>query len=192
MITAEQLRRIMPRVDAGRWLDPLINTLFEFDILTPKRQAAFLAQFAHESNEFNWLEERGTGEQYEGRVDLGNIHAGDGVKYKGHGIPQVTGRTNHLNCGKALGLDLVAMPELLLKPEYAMRAAGWFWTVGAGMNLGRAAKAAGIPAGVDLNDLADAEAFEKITLAINGGLNGQTERLAYWARAKSVLYPPEE
>ncbi len=188
MITREQLLAIMPRVDAVRWLDPLINTLFEFDILAPKREAAFLAQFAHESNEFNWLEERSTGEQYEGRVDLGNIHPGDGVKYKGHGIPQITGLTNHLNCGKALGLDLVAMPELLLKTETAMRAAGWFWTVGAGLNLGRAAKAARIPVGVNLNDLADAEDFDMITLAINGGYNGHAERRAYWEKAKAILY----
>lgn len=188
MITAEQLKAILPNCDVAKWLDLLIDTWFEFDILTPQRKAHFLAQFGHESNDFNWLEERSSGEQYEGRVDLGNIHKGDGQKYKGRGVPQATGLTNYINLGNALGLDLVAMPELLLVPEHAMRAAGWFWTVGAGMNLGRAAKAAGVPVGVNLNTLADVDAFDKITIAINGGTNGWEHRLAILSRAKAILY----
>ena len=188
MITAQELLRIMPHVDANKWIGPLINTMFEFYINSPRRQAAFLAQFAHESGEFRFLKELSPGTQYEDRVDLGNISQGDGVKYKGRGIAQITGRKNYGNCGKALGLNLLEKPELLEEPENAMRSAGWFWTVGAGLNLGYRAKQAGVPVGVNLNDLADAEDFEKITLAINGGLNGQEDRLAYWNKAKAVLY----
>ena len=178
----------MPHVDANKWIGPLINTLFEFDVISPRRQAAFLAQFAHESGEFRFLKELSPGTQYEDRTDLGNISKGDGAKFKGRGIAQITGRKNYGNCGNALGLNLLENPELLEEPENAMRSAGWFWTVGAGLNLGYRAKQSGVPVGVNLNDLADAEDFDKITLAINGGLNGQADRLAYWNKAKAVLY----
>ena len=169
MITAEQLRRIMPRVDAGRWLDPLINTLFEFEIDTDRRLAAFIAQIAHESGEFRYVRELATGQAYEGRRDLGNTEAGDGQRFKGRGLIQITGRRNYYACGKALGLDLIAHPERLEEPEFAARSAGWYWQTHG------------------CNELADSENFEAITRRINGGLNGYTERLNYWARAKDVL-----
>lgn len=188
MITRQQLQIIMPRVNADRWLDPLIRTMFEFEIIDPKRQAAFLAQIAHESGECRFVQEMATGKGYEGRFDLGNTEPGDGPRFKGRGLIQTTGRKNYHNTGKALGADLIAHPERLEEPELAARSAGWFWTVGAGMNLSAFARSGGVPDGVNLNDLADLEDFKRITMAINGGLNGYDERLAYWNRAKNALY----
>ena len=168
-MTREQLIAIMPAVDASRWLDPLVNTLVEFQINTPTREAAFLAQIAHESGECRYVKELATGEAYEGRVDLGNLQAGDGPRYKGRGLIQTTGRRNYYNTGKALGIDLIAHPERLEEPDLAARSAGWYWQTHG------------------CNELADAENFEAITRRINGGLNGYTERLNYWARAKTAL-----
>ena len=170
MITREQLISILPHVDAGRWLTPLVNTLYEFGIDTDRRLAAFLAQVAHESGEFRYVRELASGDAYEGRTSLGNIQPGDGVKYKGRGLIQITGRRNYHLCGKAMGVDLLVNPERLEEPELAARSAGWYWQTHG------------------CNELADSENFEAITRRINGGLNGYTERLNYWARAKAVLY----
>ena len=172
MITEAQLHGIMPHLDAGtaaRYL-PLLNAAMqEFGIDAPLRIAAFLAQVAHESNEFRWMKELASGDEYEGRHDLGNVIPGDGRRYKGRGPIQLTGRTNYRRAGAALGLDLENHPELAETPEVAFRTAGWFW------------KEHG------LNELADRQAFETITRRINGGLNGQPQRLLYYGRAKSTL-----
>lgn len=148
---------------------PLNGTMAEFEINTAKRQAAFLAQVAHESGCFKWLLEIASGDAYEGRSDLGNVQPGDGRRFKGRGLIQITGRANYAACGAALGLDLLAHPELLEEPVNACRSAGWFW------------KTRG------LNGLADIDQFEAITKRINGGLNGLADRIAHWERAKEVL-----
>lgn len=149
---------------------PLLNHCFEeFDISTPLRQAAFLAQIAHESGQLNYLEELASGAAYEGRKDLGNIQKGDGVRFKGRGLIQVTGRANYEACSKALGEDFIDDPELLALPLNAVRSAGWFW------------KTHG------LNELADIPDFLKITKRINGGVNGYPQRLSYYVLAKQIL-----
>ncbi len=94
---------------------------------------------------------------------------GDGFKYRGRGLIQITGRANYAACGEAMGVDLVNQPELLELPQHAAMSAAWFW----------AAKG--------LNTLADAGDFEKITRRINGGLNGQADRLSIYQRALKVL-----
>ena len=101
--------------------------------------------------------------------DLGNAQAGDGSRFRGRGLIQVTGRTNYAACGKALGLDLLAKPELLEQTINACRSAGWFWQTHG------------------LNALADAGDQVKVTRCINGGTNGLTERLALFAVAQRVL-----
>src|SRR5262245_64248177 len=124
-----QLRAVMPF--AGKKIKiflPLLNENFaEFDITTPLRQAAFLAQIAHESAQLLYVEEIANGMQYEGRKDLGNTQTGDGPFFKGRGLIQITGRDNYRACGKALGLDLIAEPKLLCIPVNAVRSACWFW-----------------------------------------------------------------
>lgn len=171
MITRDQLLDIMPyaepRVD--QFLEPLGQAMEEFSINTPLREAAFLAQVAHESGSFKDVRELASGQAYEGRRDLGNDEPGDGVRYKGRGLIQITGKANYRICGDALGVDLLGDPELLERTDLACRSAAWWW---------QAHK---------LNELADAEEFRKITLRVNGGLNGYDARVAYYEKAKEVL-----
>jgi putative chitinase len=171
VITLDELKQIMPY--AGRraefYLDHLQSAMDEFDIDTPQRQAAFLAQIAHESGSLNYVKELADGSAYEGRKDLGNVHPGDGVRFKGRGLIQITGRSNYRDCGIALGTDLVDCPERLETPELACRSAAWFW------------KSRG------LNELADKGDFKLITKRINGGYTHYKERMAYFARAQQVL-----
>lgn len=171
MITGAQLQSIMPFAKARipSFVAPLNGAMHEFHINSPIRQAAFIAQIAHESGELRYVEEIASGIAYEYRKDLGNTQPGDGMKFKGRGLIQITGRNNYYECGKALGVDLVTQPELLETNDLACRSAAWFW------------------ASHGLNDLADKGDFERITKRINGGLNGYQERLAYHARAKTAL-----
>src|SRR5690349_13353060 len=142
MITAQQFAAIFPnaRHKAGIWLQPLNDAMAEFQINNTGRIASFLAQVAHETGELVWIQEIASGAAYEGRADLGNTQPGDGKRYKGRGLLQITGRANYKACGDALGLPLEDQPELLLDPVNACRSAGWFWTVGAGLRLSMAAK----------------------------------------------------
>lgn len=170
-MTLDQLIKIMPyaRARAPTFLAPLNAAMAEFGITTPARQASFLAQIGHESGQLRYVRELASGAAYEGRKDLGNSTAGDGVRFKGRGLIQVTGRANYKACAAALGLDLVTHPELLEQPVNACRSAGWFW-----MSRG-------------LNELADAGDQVKVTRRINGGTNGLAERLALFDVAKRVL-----
>ena len=171
MITGTQLQSIMPFAKARipSFVAPLNAAMYEFHINSPLRQAAFIAQIAHESGELRYVEEIASGIAYEHRKDLGNTQPGDGMKFKGRGLIQITGRNNYHECGKALGVDLITNPELLETNDMACRSAAWFW------------------ASRGLNDRADMGDFERITKRINGGLNGYQERLAYHARAKMAL-----
>lgn len=171
MITGTQLQSIMPFAKARipSFVAPLNGAMHEFHINSPIRQAAFIAQIAHESGELRYVEEIASGAAYEGRKDLGNTQPGDGMRYKGRGLIQITGRNNYAECGKALGVDLITNPELLETNDFACRSAAWFW------------------ASRGLNDLADKGDINRICRRINGGLNGYQERLVYHARAKMAL-----
>lgn len=155
------------------WADPLSAAMALYAIDSPARQAAFLAQVGHESGRLVYVRElwgpTPTQEGYEGRADLGNTEPGDGFKYRGRGLIQVTGRANYATCGAALCLPLVDSPELLETPSNAAQSAAWFW----GMR--------------NLNALADTGDFETLTRRINGGLNGLQDRLALYALCKSTL-----
>jgi putative chitinase len=171
-LTLTALRGVMPHLPkekAEDYLDALNKALAEYDINTPKRRAAFLAQLAHESGELRYMEEIASGEAYEGRKELGNTEPGDGKRYKGRGPIQLTGRFNYRCAGKALGLNLEGNPEQAAKPEVGFRVAGWFW------------KTQG------LNELADRGEFREITHRVNGGYHGQANRVKYYQRALEVL-----
>ena len=170
-VTLAQLLAILPnaRARAAAFLAPLNAAMLEFDITTPARAASFLSQVGHESGQLLYVRELASGQAYESRADLGNTQRGDGVRFRGRGLLQVTGRTNYAACGKALGLDLLAKPELLEQTVNACRSAGWFWQT------------------KGLNALADAGDQVKVTRRINGGTNGLAERLALFAVAQRVL-----
>ena len=163
------------RQKIGTYAPHLFPAMVEYDITTLFREAAFIAQLAHESGEFRYVRELASGAAYEGRKDLGNTEPGDGVKYKGRGLIQITGRSNYRDCGDALGLPLIDEPDLLETAGPACRSACWFW------------------GSRGLNEMADNHDFLGISVKINGrnrttGLpNGWSDRLSYWGRAKMVL-----
>jgi putative chitinase len=170
-MTPDQLLAFMPHAGprTATFAEPLTVTLAEFDIEAPRRQAAFLANIAHESGSLRYVLEIATGDAYEGRADLGNTEPGDGRRFKGRGLPQITGRDNYLTCGLALGLDLITHPELLEQPLHAARSAGWFWST---RNLG---------------PLADDDKFGSICRLWNGGYNGLDDRIQHWLLMRKVL-----
>lgn len=181
-VTAKQIKAIMPYVEsnikanknlAGKDLNSMVDLLnkyaAEFDINTPARWAHYLAQIAHESAQFRYTEEIASGKAYEGRKDLGNTHKGDGVKYKGRGVIQITGRSNYTDYKGYCGYDVVSQPELLAKPVGAVRSSMWFWSR------------------KNLNYYADINAFTTITKIINGGTNGWSDRMKYLKVAKRVF-----
>lgn len=180
MITENALRRIMPNLNQAKcqaYLPFMQQAMEEFEINTLLREAAFLAQIAHESGEFRWMEEiwgpTEAQKRYEPRcpkaTELGNTHPGDGKRFKGRGPIQITGRANYKKYGDLLGIHLTDQPELAATPEVGFRIAGLFWKLN------------------KLNELADQQKFEKITRCINGGLTGQADRVKYYERAKVVL-----
>ena len=173
MITAGELRKIMPHAGAriDVYLAPLNAAMLEFGIDNPLREAAFLAQIAHESGELRYVSELASGEAYEGRLDLGNNEPGEGVYTKGAGLIQATGDSNWQDAGVALHGDrdwYRYNRALMLQPVDACRVSAWFW------------KSHG------LNELADKGDFLRITKVINGGTTHYKERLAYYEVAKGV------
>jgi putative chitinase len=173
VITLEDLRAICKHAKQERlalFVEPLNATMDEFEIsANPARETHFLAQICHESGCFRYVEEIASGEAYEGRADLGNTEPGDGVRFKGRGLIQITGRANYKACGEALGHDFIADPTALEQPVYAARSAAWFWD------------------SRNLNELADRGDSRAITKRINGGLNGYQDRLSYLALAQERL-----
>jgi len=158
---------------ADRWWPHVDAAWREYGIDTPARQAAWLGQVGHESGGFVYTRElwgpTPAQQRYEGRADLGNTQPGDGKRYMGRGLIQITGRANYRACGAALRVDLEASPELLQGDALAARSACWFWQR------------------KNLNALADAGDFETLTRRINGGLNGIEDRKERWDRARRVL-----
>jgi predicted chitinase len=139
---------------------------------TPLRQAHFLAQVGHESGEFRFRAEIANGEAYQGRADLGNLQPGDGRKFKGRGLIQLTGRANYGEYGRAIGreAEILEQPELVeTDPELCVDVAGWFW------------------AKKNLNTFADADDLTTLTKRVNGGLNGLDDRRRLLLRAKALL-----
>lgn len=175
-ITLDQFRAATGlSIDKSReWYEPVKAACLEFEITTPKRIPAFLAQVGHESGGFVYVKEiwgpTAAQKRYEGRSDLGNTQPGDGSKFRGRGLIQITGRYNYEKITLALGIDFVNAPEQLELKLWAARSAAWWWyTHGC-------------------NEIADSGDFEKLTKRINGGLNGFSDRKARWEKAKGVLW----
>jgi putative chitinase len=175
MIDKSDLKILCGKVSIARvetFYQPLVDAMQEFDINTPNRVAAFMGQILHESGRLLYTEEIASGHAYNGRADLGNTHPGDGEKYKGRGLLQVTGRNNYISVMLALGVDCLEHPEILAEPVNACRASAWWWKQ---HNLNQ------------LADLGTQGAFKRITKIINGGYNGWEDRLAIYNKAREVL-----
>ena len=181
-----------------KWEVPLQAAFDKYEINTPQRQAAFIGQCAHESGNFKTLQENlnysteglmktwpsrfpdmDTANKYANNPQLiankvysgrmGNTEDGDGWKYHGRGLIQLTGKDNYERCGSSIGVDLLGNPDLLLDPQYAALSAGWFWNKHG------------------LNELADQQEHGIITKRINGGTLGLDDRIVKTTKALSVL-----
>lgn len=174
MITLEQLKSITNQKESI--LSPFVNSLNytfnEFSINSPQRQAYFLSQICHESGCFLYTEEIASGVAYENRLDLGNTVSGDGIRFKGRGLIQLTGRNNYKKLSDRFGVNFVSNPYMLKSADWASRSAGWFW------NLKK------------LNDYCDKNNFLMTTFLINGGFNGLEDRLKYLVKSYNVLEIP--
>ena len=178
LITAEQLKAIMPHAtdeNIRTYLPFLNDTMVRFKIDTTIRQCHFLAQLAVESGSLRYVRELDSGEAYEGRESLGNIVPGDGVKFKGRGLIQLTGRENYqrfqdwLVLNYTEDIDVMTYPELLESPELAVMVAGWYWEVR------------------NVNAMADRDDVVTVTRKVNGGRNGLAQRVDFLNRAKLIL-----
>jgi putative chitinase len=182
----------------GKWFEPLQETFEKYQINTPKRQACFIGQCMHESGGFKFLKENlnysakalmntwpsrfpdmDTAEKYERQPEkiankvysgrMGNTEDGDGAKFIGRGLIQLTGKDNYKAFGEAIGEDLVSNPQLVEEPRYAALSAGWFWNKRG------------------LNALADIMDITTLTVRINGGKIGIDDRIAKINKALDVL-----
>lgn len=144
-------------------------TLQQYEINTRLRIAHFLGQTCHESAGFRTTEEFASGDAYEGRADLGNNHPGDGRRYKGRGLLQLTGRANYRELGGVLGIDLEGKPELAAQPALSLRIACEYWKKR------------------DINKPCDQDDLMTVTRLINGGLNGLEDRRHYTNNARRAL-----
>ena len=182
----------------GKWLEPLQETFEKYDINTPKRQACFIGQCMHESGGFKFLRENlnysakalmntwpsrfpdaDIAEKYARQPEMiankvysgrmGNTEDGDGAKFIGRGLIQLTGKDNYKAFGEAIGEDLVANPQLVEEPRYAAISAGWFWNRR------------------QLNLLADKMDIDTLTKRINGGNIGIQDRIAKINKALDIL-----
>ncbi len=180
MITESQLQQIMPTLPQAKrqMYLPFLNAIPPiYEINTPLREAAFLAQIAHESGELKFWEEiwgpTAAQKRYEPPSDLarrlGNTQPGDGKRYKGRGPIQITGRANYRKYGGLLNFDLEGNPDLAATPQVGLQVACMYWKTNG------------------LNELADASDFVTITRRINGGLNGLADRQKYYEKAKNAL-----
>lgn len=167
------------RADAARLAEAIAEASIHYQITTPARAAAFLAQVFHESGRLRYLREiwgpTPAQLRYEGRKDLGNVKAGDGSRFRGRGLIQVTGRANYARMRDFLRRTVHAVPDFELDPE-AMEQPKW-----------AAYSAAAYWAARGLNDLADAGKFNDITRRINGGFNGKADRDALYKLAKRLV-----
>ena len=149
--------------------DALPGLCERFAIDTPVRQQHFIAQCAHESDHFATTREYASGKAYEGRRDLGNTQKGDGARFRGRGLIQLTGRANYTAASKALGEPYALDPELVERFPAAAIVSGWFWHTHG------------------LNELADKDDVKAVTRRVNGGLNGLDSRVAALASVRTMI-----
>lgn len=175
---AQTLATVMGnRVSMARYeeLCPAFNAaMIQAGCTTERRATIWCAQLGHESGGLQWMEEIASGSAYEWRQDLGNTQFGDGVRFKGRGPIQITGRYNYGKVSEwahskgyvPTPTYFVDNPAELSNPTYGFLGAVWYWTVAR-----------------NINALADDNDLRGATRAINGGLTGLSERDAYWRRA---------
>jgi putative chitinase len=171
MITLEEVKQIVPNLKSDKQIQitGMINeTCNIYQINTKLRLKHFLAQTLHESMGFYYTEEIASGKQYENRKDLGNIIKGDGVRFKGRGYIQLTGRTNYDIYGRFKKVDFLSRPELVAT-TYPMDVAGWYWDK------------------KKLNTYADTDDIKTITRLINGGLNGLEDRINWYNKLNKII-----
>jgi len=196
VVNVEQLQRLGIGIE---WMPALNETFARFVIATPRQQASFIGQCAHECNNFKTLQEnlnykaetlnklwpqrfpmdvanayahqpiKIANKVYANRMGNRDEQSGDGWRFHGRGCIQLTGHDSYYHCGQALGVDLVSNPDLVADPKYAALSAGWFWSTH------------------NLNVLADAGNDEAVTKKINGGTFGLAERIALTRRTYAVL-----
>lgn len=172
MLTLEVIKLIYPfSTQSNREKNlPFLNKYMdEFKINTPIRKQMFLAQIGHESGQLRYCEEIASGEAYENRKDLGNINEGDGKKYKGRGLIQITGRNNYGEISKAFGVDFLSNPKLLASSEWAVKSACWWWNKHG------------------LNKLSDKGDIKIVTKRVNGGYNGLDDRIKLFELCKKFV-----
>lgn len=171
--------------DLANWMNQLCP---QYDIDTPQEFCHFLAQACHETDHFVTLREYASGRAYEGRVDLGNTQLGDGVRFKGRGIFQTTGRANYMQLGIKKGRQDLFLnhPELLEQPEYAVWSACEYWRT-RGLNDVANHADTDILKKKYRGNIINVTPVEYISLAINGGYNGLEERKKYYAIAQREL-----
>lgn len=149
-----------------RTMNPLLGQ-YGFDTL--RRLRYFWAQVGHESGGLTYTKEIASGKAYEGRKDLGNVIKGDGMRYKGRGYLQVTGRKNYTALQKDTGIPCVEHPEILEQPKYAILSALWYWRKN------------------NLHIYADKDAFTALSKRINGGTNGLADRMRWLGKANKAI-----
>lgn len=160
----------LARTSIARSLDPFLKPMMtKYEINTKLRVAHFLAQILHESDGLHTLEEYASGEAYEGREDLGNVHPGDGRKYKGRAPMQLTGGANYKRIGDEIGVDLYNHPERAIERKIAMEISCIYWR------------------DHHCNKLADADDLVGVTHAVNGGTNGLAQRRSWLIDVKQFL-----
>lgn len=200
-MTADNILQILPNAGshAGVFVDEINNACAEFDIATPDRQAAFIAQVGHESQQLQRVSENlnysangllrtfpkyfntRTAAEYErqparianrvyaNRMGNGDEDSGDGWRYRGAGLIQITGHDNQCAAADHFGIPHDAIGDWLRTPEGAARSAAYFWQSNG------------------LNEIADRRDIKLITKRVNGGLNGLAERVELYERAQMVL-----
>lgn len=197
-ITADILKALAPGSKRSNYknltgLALWMNHWFpEFEIDTKSEICHILAQLAHESDSFNAMEEYASGQAYEGRKDLGNIKPGDGIKFKGHGPIQITGRKNHQLMGVKAGapMKFIDNPKLLTTPEWGIWSACVFWTDRGLLDISNMPDSARVPCKIKDNEgytVVMVAPIVYITRRVNGGVNGLPERIEFYERAKSII-----
>jgi putative chitinase len=170
LVAGEQAEYIFERTVDPSILADLNNCLVKFGITEKEDISQFLAQCAHESGGLQWLKELATGDDYEWRDDLGNTQAGDGRKYKGGGVIQLTGRANYQSFADFMGDPNIMDGVDYVAEKYPVSSAGFFWWK---------------------NKISDrvknGATIEDTTRIVNGGFNGLADRIYYYDRAKVVI-----
>jgi len=174
----------IPLARASVWADPLSAAMALYAIDSPVRQAAFLAQCGHESGRLVWMRElwgpTTAQKLYEPpsqkALELGNTQPGDGFRYRGGGLIQITGRYNFRAVGAKIGIALEADPDQITRPDVAALASAQFWI------------------DHNLNAYADAGSFLTLSRVINLGNpsssampNGMDDRVLLWTSCRSAL-----